>query len=141
MTDAELGALTRQRLEFLAAQEIKAATPAVMASVPSTRPTRPRDRRPPGGSAQGQIIPGFKVGDHKVKALDLTRITDLHEIVSMKQLGRYNTALHLVGMSLLDPETTTYATLLDKRDAAGGRCRRAHRAREDQEGQGRPRRR
>ena len=116
MTDAELGALTRQRLKILAARQIKAATPAVMAERAKHEAEEAAQIADRQEERKAQILPGFMVGSHLVPDLDLTGVTDLHEVVSAKQRSIYNKALHRVGMSLLDPETTTYATLLDKHE-------------------------
>lgn len=117
ISDAELGALVRQRVKAVRAGEIIAASPQVEAQrakheVEETLAIADRQ-----AERVGQVHTAFKVGDLVVPALDLTQVTDLNEVVDGVTRSPYNKARHRLKLvDLLDAETTTYAVLAEQHE-------------------------
>ena len=113
VSDAELGAIFRQQIKARLAEKINGATPAVLAQRAKAEAASAAAIAFRQDERRQQVLPGFTVGKRHIPDLDLTQVTDLHEVVSAKQRSIYNKALYAIGEDILDADTTTYLTLLE----------------------------
>lgn len=113
VSDAELGAIFRAQIKERLAEKIKGATPAVLAERAKAEAIQAAEIAFRQNERKGQVLPGLTVAKRFIPDLDLTQVTDLHEVVSAKQRSAYNKALYALGEDILDPETTTYLTLFE----------------------------
>ena len=113
VSDAELGAIFRQQIKARLAEKINGATPAVLAQRAKAEAASAAAIAFRQDERRQQVLPGFTVAGRDIPDLDLTQVTDLHEVVSAKQRSIYNKALYALGEDILDADTTTYLTLLE----------------------------
>jgi hypothetical protein len=115
MSDAELGAIVRQQMK-------DAKVPTVVENKPKVEKARKQKAAAEKAEVakeqvarKDRIFPGFEVGNLEVPTLDLSEIVSLDEAPSAVQRSPYNKArFRLTKESPLDPEETTYRTLMEE---------------------------
>lgn len=113
LSDAEIGATVRQQMKAEKAEKVKAAKPVVEKQRKKEAKAAKKGTKAKQAERK-QLLPGFMVGTtHEVPALDLSEVPSLDEAPSAKERSPYNKArFRLTNESPLDPEDTTYRTLM-----------------------------
>lgn len=106
LTDAELGAIVRKRMQHAAAEAIKAAAPVVEAQREQHEAEQVAAMVTERVERRALVYPEVEVKGVYIPALDLTEVTSLDEVPSAKQRSPYNKALYRNGRPLLESTAT-----------------------------------
>ena len=115
IADAELGATVKEQIRQQKAKKVKAAKPKVEAE----RKKQAKEAKKATKAKQAErkvVLASFMVGTTlEVPALDLTQVPSLDEAPSAAERSPYNKArFRLLKESPLDPEVTTYRSLIEE---------------------------
>jgi hypothetical protein len=116
--DAEVGAAVKKSLKADKAEKVKAAKPKVEAERKKADKKAKKGRKANQAERKAAKRPGFRIDQSsEVPDLDFTEVNSLDESPSALERRPYNQArFRLLGEKSLDPETTTYRTLLAEHD-------------------------
>lgn len=111
MTDAALGAAARQSVKETIAKDLPAKRDKAVQAQRKADAQAKAEIAEQQAERKGKVLPEVTIGVLTVPALDLSEITDLSLMPSDSERDPYNRVLHHLGVSILDPETTTYGYL------------------------------
>lgn len=120
LSDAELGATIREQMQAEKAKQVKAAKPKVDKKRKAKKEKVKADVKAEQQARKTRVLAGFTLGNVEVPTLDLTNVSSLDEAPSAKERSPYNKCLFRAKETILDPEVTTYRTLMDLHERFAG---------------------